>query len=73
MTFTKAQKKAMAWLPADDSWRINPGRTAAALHSLACYHRGLTVAEFGDFGPRGGRTMRYRLTDAGVKTFAALS
>jgi hypothetical protein len=64
--FTNAQKRALEWLPADGSWRINPGRLRAALSSLARQHRGVVKSEFGDFGPRGGRVLRWRLTETGM-------
>ena len=65
-SFTDAQQRALEWLPSDGSWRINPGRLSAALNSLSLHHRGLIVSEWGDFGPRGGRALRWRLTSAGV-------
>ncbi len=65
--YTPAQKRALLWYPEDGQWKTNPGRLVAALHSLAHYHKGLAEAEFGDFGPRGGRTMRWRLTPLGVE------
>jgi DNA-binding PadR family transcriptional regulator len=61
--FTAAQKRALEWLPADGSWRINPGRLSAALNSLAL--RGVVKSEW-DFGPRGGRVLRWRLTETGM-------
>ncbi len=65
--FTAAQLRALRWLPADGSWRIKPNRSvAAALNSLCLYHRDLAVSAFGDFGTRGGRCWRFRLTDLGI-------
>ena len=64
---TDAQKRALEWLPSDGSWRLNPGRLGAALSSLALQHSGLVKSEFGYFGPRGGRALRWRLTSDGVR------
>ena len=66
LRFTTAQRNALDWLPADGSWRIKPGKLAAALNSLSLSHRGLVECEWGDFGPRGGRELRWRLTSHGV-------
>lgn len=63
---TEAQKRALAWLPADGGWKINPGRLHAALESLRSYHRTAIEVEAGVFGPRGGWIYRYRLTPAGL-------
>ena len=45
---TEAQKRARDWLPADGSWRTDPGRLTAALSSLSiawprCVERGVEV------------------------------
>jgi hypothetical protein len=66
-TLTPAQKRAIEWLPADGSWKIKPdAKIAAALSSLCSYHRDLAEHGLGDFGKRGGRCWRYRLTVAGI-------
>jgi hypothetical protein len=64
--YTAAQLKAFAWLPSDGSWRDSPGRFVSALSSLSL-SSGLKLAEseWGDFGPRGGRILRWRLTPHG--------
>lgn len=65
---TNSQLKALAWLPADGSWTIqSPGRLSAAINSLTLFHKDLAEAEWGDFGPRGGRCLRLRLTRQGVE------
>lgn len=64
--FTDSQRRALDWLPSDGSWRTQPGRLSAALNSLALSHKGLVQYEWGDFGPRGGRMLRWRLTSVGV-------
>ena len=64
--FTDAQRRALEWLPSDGTWRTNPGRLSAALSSLSLAHKGLVLSEWGDFGPRGGRVLRWRLTSVGV-------
>ena len=69
---TSAQRRALDWLPADGSWRTNPGRLAAALKSLSLNHKDWVESEWGAFGPRGGRELRWRLTDRGVAVMAAL-
>ena len=50
---TPAQRKALKWLPADGSWKTDPGPVAQALLnlSLSC-----------PYGNRGGYKWRYRLT-----------
>jgi hypothetical protein len=64
--YTQAQVKAFEWLPSDGSWRLRPGKMASALNSLWLSHEKLVESEWGDFGPRGGREVRWRLTKAGV-------
>lgn len=67
LRFTDPQRRAIMWLPADGSWTIeSPGRIAPGINSLALFHKDLAQEEWGEFGPRGGRCFRYRLTDAGV-------
>lgn len=67
---TNAQRKALDWLPADGGWRVKPGRLSAALSSLYLAHSGTVQCEWGDFGPKGGREQRWRLTAAGLALFA---
>jgi hypothetical protein len=67
--FTEAQLRAFDWLPSDGAWRVKPGRLIQSLNSLSL--RGgirmkLIESEWGDFGPRGGRELRWRLTETGV-------
>ena len=66
MNFTRAQRRALEWLPSDGSWKTKPGRLSGALSSLRVGHRGLVEHQFGAFGPRGGYTSRWRLTLEGV-------
>ena len=68
---TEPQQRAVDWLPKDGSWRAKPGRLVAALNSFCLFHRSFGQMEIGDFGPRGGRCWRYRLTPAGVAMFHA--
>jgi hypothetical protein len=63
---TAAQLLALMWLPADGSWRTMQGKAVKGLNSLRFYHPEMVDGEWGDFGPRGGRKLRGRLTDAGV-------
>jgi hypothetical protein len=62
---TKAQIKAMQWLAMEvgAGWKIGGGKLTAALSSAALY--GYVEREHGDFGPRGGRVLRWRLSDKG--------
>lgn len=64
---TDAQKRARDWLPADGSWKTNPGRLTAALNSLSMAWQGCVECEWGDFGLRGGRVLRWRLNERGVE------
>jgi hypothetical protein len=65
---TGPQHKAIAWLPADGSWTVqSPGRLSAAINSLTLFHKDLAEEQWGDFGPRGGRCRRLRLTPKGVE------
>lgn len=71
---TKAQWRALEWLPPDGSWTTQKDRSiASALHSLWLYHRVLVQTEYGNFGPRGGLTTRWRLTEAGVRAISGVS
>jgi len=65
---TAAQERALTWLPSDGSWKSKPGRLAAALSSLS--YTNCCEYQFGDFGPRGGREQRWRLTPEGIKEAA---
>lgn len=62
---TEAQRKALAWLPADGSMKTKPGKVSTALESLRLSHRGIVDKSYGDYGPRGGRMVGYRLTESG--------
>ena len=65
--FTKAQKRAFDWLPADGSWREMPGKLSPALDSLWLCHRDLLTYEFGrKYGSSGGEGRRWRLTEVGI-------
>jgi len=64
---TDAQQRARDWIPADGSWKLNPGRLVAALNSLSLAWSQCVEQEWGDFGPRGGRCQRWRLTEEGVR------
>lgn len=70
MRLTGPQLKALDWLPGDGSWKLNPGRLSGALNSLSLAAGSrlcrLCECEWGDFGPRGGRCQRWRLTEAGI-------
>jgi hypothetical protein len=64
---TAASRKGILWLPADGSWCVgsSPDRsTTAGLQWLV--FRKLVEEEYGDFGARGGRCIRRRLTPAGI-------
>jgi hypothetical protein len=62
---TPACRRALEWLPADGSWRMDPGVIGAALRSLQLRHRRFVEWEAGEFGPRGGWKWRWRLTEPG--------
>lgn len=62
MRLTKAQEKALEWL-SDGEWKIDAGRLVAALNSASL--QGLCDGEWGDFGARGGRKIRWRITERG--------
>jgi hypothetical protein len=64
---TPAQFKAIAWLPADGTWRVKPGRIVAALNSLSIIWPGCVERQWGPFGPQRGHNQRWRLTVAGVE------
>jgi hypothetical protein len=65
MKLTKAQTRALNWLPNDGSWtNVTEDRPSHALNSLSL--RKLCECEWGSFGPKGGQQLRWRLTLAGV-------
>ena len=64
---TSARQRALAWLPADGTWKTNPGRLSVALNSLSLGWPGCVEAQWGPFGPRGGNEQRWRLTPKGVE------
>jgi hypothetical protein len=67
LKLTPAQLRAMEWLPSDGDWRTDARRLVGALSSLSLGSTPrLCEGEWGDFGPRGGRMLRWRLTPAGV-------
>lgn len=68
---TKAQERALEWFPSDGAWRINAGKLGSAVSSFCLYHRDLSEYQWGDFGPKGGRALRFRLTTSGVRFKAA--
>jgi hypothetical protein len=63
---TKAQKRALEWLPPDGSWRTKPGRLVSALNSLSLAWPHCVQDEYAQCGPRGGWMDRWRLTAEGV-------
>ena len=64
---TDAQKRARDWIPADGSWRADPGRLFAALSSLSMAWPGCVESDWAGCCPRGGRKNRWRLTVRGVE------
>ena len=70
---TDAQRRAIEWLPANGTWKINPGRLAAALSSLSIAWQGCVECEWGKFGLRAGRCQRWRLNSLGVELREALN
>lgn len=70
--YTKNQRIALEWLPADGSWAMDAGRMTAKLSSLRMYYTELINEEYGQFGARGGWKTRWRLTAAGVAARTAL-
>lgn len=58
---TMAQQRALSFLTSE--WK-KPGRLSAACSSLRNYHPSLVEEEW-LVGPRGGRSLQYRLTIAG--------
>lgn len=67
---TGRQLRALLFLPADGKPVINIGKMSAACDSLRAYHSGLVVAEWGDFGPRSARKLRWFLTPKGCEVAA---
>lgn len=70
---TGPQRRAIEMLPADGSWTTMFHGISAALNSLVLRHPTLAETEWGDFGPRGGKMRRARLTKTGVKVRTALT
>ncbi len=70
---TEAQKRARDWLPADGSWRTDPGRLTAALSSLSIAWPRCVEREWTTCGPRGGMKQRWRLTERGVEVKAMVA
>ncbi len=68
---TKAQAKALDWLPADGSWRGDAGQLGRAIDSLGIYHGIFVESRAGHYGLRNGWKRQYRLTPAGVAFKAA--
>lgn len=64
---TDAQNRALDWLPKDGTWRLKPGRLTTALSSLSHRWPNCVECEWGDFGPCGGRYVRWRLNARGVE------
>lgn len=64
---TAAQKRAIEWLPADGSWRVNAGRLVSALNSLSHAWPMAVESQWGPFGPKGGHICRWRFNEKGVK------
>lgn len=72
--FTRAQLKALRWLPDDGSWITHPNRAmASALDSLGLYHQGVMESERGKFGVKGGECRRVRLTQDGIRMKAEMA
>ena len=67
---TDAQFRACDWLPADGSWRSDPGRLVSALYSLSFAWPGCLEHEWTACGPRGGMKQRWRLNARGVEIHA---
>lgn len=64
---TEAQKRARDWLPADGSWRANPGRLTSALSSLSFAWPGCVEVSWMPCGPRGRKQPCWRLNERGVE------
>lgn len=62
-TLTKAQQRALDWLPIDGSWRTDAGRLSAALNSLSL--KGYCAGAWAPCGKLGGTKMRWWLTAKG--------
>jgi hypothetical protein len=65
MSMSAAQRKALEWLPADGSWKSDPGAISQALQSFSLHYPHHVESEGGCFGKRGGWKWRYRLTPIG--------
>lgn len=66
-----AGKKALLWLFSQGGSTINAGRMSAALNSLSLCGVTLVKGEWGNYGPHGGRKLRWTLTDRGIAQAAA--
>lgn len=65
--FTAAQLRAIQWLDEWGSWQIVSGGIGRSINSLSLASGPHVVeVEWGDFGSRGGRKQRARLTLAGM-------
>lgn len=64
---TKAQERGLEWLPSDGSWRLTAGKISSAVNSFRLHFPDLAEYEWGNFGPRNGRALRYRLTKSGIR------
>lgn len=60
--FTAAQLRALDFLPVDGGWTLLSGNIGRAINSLYLSHARLIETQWGDFGKRGGRALRVRLT-----------
>lgn len=71
---TPSGKKALLWLHEQGGETIRAGNMSAALNSLSMTggHQ-LVTGEWGDFGPRKGRALKWRLTDWGRQMAFELS
>ena len=61
---------ALDWLPANGDWRVvEKGIGRALVAFQMCSGLGSVEADGGNYGPRGGFAVRWRLTPAGVALF----
>ena len=66
--FTKAQLRALAYLPGDGSPVYGlPRGVSSAVHSLILSHSRLCDSRWGTHGVRGGRKLRVWLTPSGIE------
>lgn len=67
---TAAQRRAVDWLPADGSWGVQiVGVGRALLAFQKCAGLGCVECDGGNYGPRSGFAIRWRLTRAGIAIF----